>query len=71
MKTFKVISEKKQLNIQANSIAAAAAIVLQVENPNRQMGSWARSYSDAKGKAATKSVYVFTQDEIVPDFLFK
>jgi hypothetical protein len=69
MKTFKVISQKKQLNIQADSIAAAAAIALQVEIPNRQMGSWARSYSDAKGKAATKSVYVFTQDEIVPDFL--
>jgi hypothetical protein len=35
------------------------------------MGSSFRRYSDAKGKAATKSVYVFTQDEIVPDFLFE
>jgi hypothetical protein len=69
MKAFKVISKKKQFHVQASSIASAAAIVLGCDKPNRQMGTAFRSYSDAKGKAAAKSVYVFTQDEIVPDFL--
>ena len=69
MKTFKVIFKKKQLDIQATSIASAAAIALGCDKANRQMGTAFRSYSDAKGKAATKSVNVFTQDEIVPSFL--
>jgi hypothetical protein len=72
MKTYQVASYSKKTitPVTASSMAKAASLFLGVASAVKQMGGH-RDWANAKGKAGTEFVTVFTADEIVPDYFTK
>jgi hypothetical protein len=69
MKTYQVASYSKKsiVLVNASSMARAAAAYLGVETAFKIMGD-RRTWGNAKGKARTENVTVFTMEETVPSY---
>jgi hypothetical protein len=69
MKTFQVASyrDKTIVIIEAESMAKAAAIALNVPVATKQFGD-GRSWGNAKGRKCTESVSVYPMSERVPEY---